>query len=142
MKKLGLEDMKAALSKYKSKDESFSNSSTLLQSKIEKSTAELLEVQNMINQSKSDIVEKRESHVEDLQKKVLEEQEKVQALIEKVTTSETLIRADTPAKEALDEATKIKKNFEISVKKMSQFKGYLEVLELPATPIPEIEEFE
>jgi hypothetical protein len=73
---------------------------------------------------------------------VLEEQEKVQTLIEKITTSETLIRADTPAKEALDEANKIKKKFDDCVKKMAQFKGYLEVLELPATPIPEIEEFE
>ena len=96
----------------------------------------------MINQSKSDITEQRENNVEDLQKKVLEEQEKIQALIEKITTSETLIRADTPAKEALDEANKIKKKFDDSVKKMAQFKGYLEVLELPATPIPEIEEFE
>jgi hypothetical protein len=53
-----------------------------------------------------------------------------------------LIRADTPAKEALDEATKIKKKFDESVKKMAQYKAYLEVLDLPATPIPEIEEFE
>jgi transcription termination factor NusB len=42
-----------------------------------------------------------------------------------VSTSETLIRADTPAKEALDEATKIKKKFDESVKRLSQFKGYL-----------------
>lgn len=53
-----------------------------------------------------------------------------------------MIRADTPAKEALDEAAKIKRKFEDSVKKLTQFKAYQETLALPATPIPEIEEFQ
>jgi len=73
---------------------------------------------------------------------VVEEQEKVQALIEKVQTSEILIRSDTPAKDALDEASKIKKRFDESVKKLGQFKQYQETLKLANTPIPEIEEFE
>lgn len=63
--------------------------------------------------------------MEDLQKKVLEEQEKVQGLIQKVTESPILTDAETPAKEALDEANKIKKKFDESVKKLSQYKGYL-----------------
>jgi hypothetical protein len=47
--------------------------------------------------------------VEDLEKRVAEEQEKVRGLIEKATTTEALIRASTPAKEALEEAAKIKR---------------------------------
>jgi hypothetical protein len=77
-----------------------------------------------------------------LEEKVVEEQERVRALIEAVGESETLIRADTPAKEALAEATKIKKKFDESVKRLSMFKGYQETLSLGATPIPEVEQFE
>jgi hypothetical protein len=54
-------------------------------------------------------------------------------------SNDTLTSADTPAKEALDEAAKIKKKFDESVKRLSQYKGYLSTLELPNTPIPEIE---
>lgn len=139
MKKHQLEDMKTALSKYKSKEEGYGNvNTTSLQSKIESLTAELQEVAQIILTSKSNITEERESNVEDLQKKVVEEQEKVQSLIEKVS-NDTLTSADTPAKEALDEAAKIKKKFDESVKRLSQYKGYLSTLELPNTPIPEIE---
>jgi len=53
-----------------------------------------------------------------------------------------LIRAETPAKEALDEATKIKKRFDDSVKRLGQFKSYQETLKIPVTHIPEVEEFE
>jgi len=80
--------------------------------------------------------------LEELDKRVLEEQEKVQALIEKVTTSETLIRADTPAKEALDEAARIKKRFDESVKRLASYKSYQETLKVPVTHIPEVEQFE
>jgi hypothetical protein len=41
-----------------------------------------------------------------------------------VEQSETIIRADTPAKEALDEAGKIKRKFDESVKRLAQYKGY------------------
>lgn len=80
--------------------------------------------------------------MEELEKRVLEEQEKVQALIEKVTTSETLIRADTPAKEALEEATRIKKRFDESVKRLGSYKSYQETLKVPVTHVPEVAEFE
>lgn len=88
------------------------------------------------------MTEQREQNIEDLEKRVVEEQERVAALIEKVAQSETLIRADTPAKEALDEAAKIKRKFDESVKRLAQYKGYQETLSLAATPIPEVEEFE
>ena len=67
MKKHQLEDMKTALSKYKSKEEGYGNvNTTSLQSKIESLTAELQEVAQIILTSKSNITEERESNVEDL----------------------------------------------------------------------------
>lgn len=57
----------------------------------------------------------KDINVEELDKRIADEQEKVVALIEKITNSETLIRAGTPSKEALDEASKIKKKFDSSV---------------------------
>lgn len=59
-----------------------------------------------------------------------------------MTTSETLIRADTPAKEALDEANRIKRKFDESVKRLAQYKAYQETLKLPVSDIQEVEEFE
>lgn len=69
-----------------------------------------------------EIVSKKEENVEELAKKIIEEQEKVQGLIEEVLTSETLIRADTTTKDALEKASKIKKNFDDRVKKLAQYK--------------------
>jgi hypothetical protein len=142
-KKRKLEEMKGVLSKYRSKDEGYPNvPQTSLQSKIEGLGTELAEVAKLVEKAEVDVTEQREQNVEALEEKVVEEQERVRALIEKVGESETLIRADTPAKEALDEAAKIKRKFDESVKRLSQYKGYQETLSLGATPIPEVEQFE
>lgn len=53
-----------------------------------------------------------------------------------------MIRAATTAKDALDEAGKIKKKFDESVKRLGQFKSYQETLGIAVTHIPEVEEFE
>mmetsp|Transcript_11712 Transcript_11712/g.17850 ORF Transcript_11712/g.17850 Transcript_11712/m.17850 type:complete len:417 (-) Transcript_11712:9814-11064(-) len=120
-----LEEMKQVLQRHKQKDEGFPNvSHTSLQSKIEGLTTELADIEMLITKAEEETKESRDNNVEELGKRVIEEQEKVMALIEKVTTSEILIRADTPAKEALDEASKIKKRFDESVKKLGQFKSY------------------
>ena len=113
-----------------------------MQSKIEGLGTELQEVAKLVEKAEVDVTEQREQNVEALEEKVVEEQERVRALIEKVGESETLIRADTPAKEALDEAAKIKRKFDESVKRLSKYKGYQETLSLGATPIPEVEQFE
>jgi len=120
LKKRKLEEMKGVLSKYRSKDEGYPNvPQTSLQSKIEGLGTELVEVAKLVTNAEVDVTEQREQNVEALEEKVVEEQERVSALIEKVGESETLIRADTPAKEALDEAAKIKRKFDESVKRLS-----------------------
>ena len=119
-KKRKLEEMKGVLSKYRSKDEGYPNvPQTSLQSKIEGLGTELTEVGRLVEKAEADVGEQREQNVEALEEKVVDQQERVRALIEKVGESETLIRADTPAKEALDEAAKIKRKFDESVKRLS-----------------------
>lgn len=86
--------------------------------------------------------EAREANVEELEKRVQEEQEKVAALIEKISASETLMRASTPAKEALEEAARYKKRFDNSVERLAQYQAYQATLKLPAPTVPEIAEFE
>jgi len=135
--------MKGVLSKHKSKEEGYpSVQQSTLQSKIEGLAAEIAEVEVLIQQAEATTLEAKEANVDELEKRLTEEQDKVSALIQKVTTSETLIRAGTPAKEALDEAAKIKKKFDGSVERLNQFKAFQETLKLPPAAIPEVAEFE
>lgn len=71
-----------------------------------------------------EVLKDRDSHVEDLEKRLFEEQEKVKQLIEDVVTNEKLMRAETPPKEALDTANKIKKKFDDSQRKLNQYQEY------------------
>ena len=41
--------------------------------------------------------------------------------ISELTTNEALVKADTPPKEALDRASKIKKKFDESIRKIAQY---------------------
>lgn len=59
-----------------------------------------------------------------------------------MATNEKLIRAETPAKEALETATKVRKRFDESVRKLTQYTAYQDTLKLPKTSIPEIDDFE
>lgn len=112
--------MKAVLSKYKSKDEGYPNVSlSTLQSKIEGLQNEITDVQNSIDKAQAETHQQKEGNVEELEKKLVEEQERVQSLIDKVTTSETLIRAETLPKDALDEAGRIKKKFDESLRRLA-----------------------
>jgi hypothetical protein len=73
---------------------------------------------------------------------LVQEVEKVQGLIENVTTNEALIRHETLPKEALAEAEKIKKKFDESIKKVKQYKEYQDTLKVEQEDIKEIAEFE
>ena len=140
-----LDEMKGVLSKYKSKDEGGYGSGfaqQALQSKIEALAAEIVEVEGLLQQAAETVKEAREANIEELDKRVIEEQEKVANLIEKLSSSEQLMKAHTPAKEALDEAAKLKKRFDNSVERLSQYQAYQNTLKLAVPLIPEIEEFE
>jgi hypothetical protein len=52
------------------------------------------------------------------------------------------MRAETPGKEALDTASKIRKKYDESVRKLNQYLGYQGVLKIKKSDIPEMEAFE
>jgi hypothetical protein len=93
-------------------------------------------------------LESKESNVADLEKRITEEQEKVQSRIEEITTKVVLNTAgdskDAAATSAgaLEEAGRIKKKFDESVKRLQTFKSYQETMKVATTTIPEIDEFE
>lgn len=93
-------------------------------------------------------MESKESNVADLEKRITEEQEKVQSRIEEITTKVVLNTAgdskDAAATSAgaLEEAGRIKKKFDESVKRLQTFKSYQETMKVATTTIPEIDEFE
>jgi predicted RNase H-like nuclease (RuvC/YqgF family) len=121
-KKRGLEEIKTVLTKFRPKDEGYQ--SLPLQGRIDQLTSDIEETHNELRKAQDDTLKEREVHVEDLEKRLFEEQEKVKQLIEDLATNEKLMRAETPGKEALDTATKIRKKYDESVRKLNQYLGY------------------
>lgn len=61
--------------------------------------------------------------MEELDRKINEEKEKINNHNEKIT-SETLMSKATPFNTAIDELNKIKKKFDESTKRLNQYKSY------------------
>lgn len=99
------------------------------------------DLDTLISNSEGQIADSKENNVEELDKKINEEKEKIVAQIEKLT-SESLMSKATIAKEALDELSKIKKKADDSVKRLDQYKKYQEILEVNPGAIKEIEDFQ
>lgn len=137
-----LEEMKAVLSRYRSKEEGYQSvQQSSLQSKIERLATAIAAADARIREAEAATAEAAGTNVEELETRVAEEQERVHSLIEKVTSSETLIREATAPKEALEEAGKIKKKFDESVKRLDTYNHYQSTLKTNPASIPEREEF-
>lgn len=67
--------------------------------------------------------------MEDLDKKINEEKEKIVNHIDKLQ-SESLMSKATPFNTALEELNKIKKKFDDSGKRLNTYKSYQEILEI------------
>jgi len=123
-----LDEMKGVLSKYKSKDEGGygggSSNLAQLQSKIEGLATDLQEVEELLQRAGDAVKEHEEANAQELADKVLEEQQKVQALSAKIKDSEALTKAATPASEALAEAARYKQRFDKSVEALARFQAY------------------
>lgn len=78
--------------------------------------------------------------MEDLDKKINEEKEKIVGHIEKLQ-SENLMSKATPFNTALEELSKIKKKFDDSVKRLNTYKSYQEILEINPSVIKEMDDF-
>ena len=85
---------------------------------------DLMQTEKELTDARDEVAKERDGHVEDLEKRMFEEQEKVKQLIEDVATNDKLMRAETLPKEALDTATKIKKKFDESQRKLTQYQEY------------------
>jgi len=122
-----LDEMKGVLSKHKGKDEGGYGSGFgqgALQTKIEALALEIAEVEDLLAGADDQAKNAREGNVEELEKRLMEEQEKVQGLIDKIVTSEALMKATTPPKEALEEAARVRKKFDASVERLHQYQAY------------------
>lgn len=91
---------------------------------IEGLATDLQEVEELLQRAGDSVKEHEEANAQELADKVLEEQQKVQALIVKIKDSEALTKAATPASEALTEAAKFKQKFDKSVESLARFQAY------------------
>ena len=113
-----LEEMNVVLRRYKSKeDTAFTIQQSTLQYKIESITQDIVEVETLLQEKEGEAALNKETNVEELDKKISEEKEKIVSHNEKLG-SESLMTKNTPFKEALDELAKIKKKFDESVKRL------------------------
>jgi len=75
--------MKSLISKHRSKDEGYPNvAQSTLQSKIEALQTEITEVQGSIDKAGAETEGQKGANVEELEKKLVQEVEKVQGLID------------------------------------------------------------
>jgi len=138
-----LDEMKSQLQKYRDREDlATSTKINSLQIGIETLGAQILEIDGQIVKADTEVQGERESHVEDLGKKIVEDQKKVSDLIEQVETSPVLLDKDAKSKEALDVANKIRKRFDDCQRKLSTFKLYQSTLKVPEAPVPELAQFE
>lgn len=112
----------------------------MLLQKLELIVTNIAEVEELLAKSEGGVAEQKETNVEELDRKINEEKEKITGHIEKLG-SEALMSKATPFGTALDELAKAKKKFDESVKRLNQYKSYQEILEINPTPIKEVEDF-
>lgn len=118
-KKGTLEQMKGVLGKYRNKDDSFGVKSTVsdVQGWIENLNTKLTDLQGRLNNAETEASTRKAHNVETLVARIEEEKTKLNEYIEK-SQSETLMNKDIPAKDALDELSKLKRRYDDTWKKI------------------------
>lgn len=91
--------------------------------KIEEILKEIGNIESLINQSDASAGDNKEQNVDELDKKINEEKEKILLQVGKLN-SESLTSKTTTCKEALDELHKIKKKQDESTKKLNSYKTF------------------
>ena len=118
-----VDDMKVVLMKHKSKDKddtssTFNTQYQVLVSRIDDITQLLQEVENMTQKCRGDCTEQKERNVEELDKIINVEKERIVSIIDRLN-GEVLLTKTTTFKEALDDLGKIKKKCDESVKRLN-----------------------
>ena len=141
-----LDEMKGVLSKYKSKEgeAGFGGGfgAGALQARIEQLQADIEAVNAELHAAEGKAKAAREGNVEQLEEKVLAEQEKLGQLTSKLASSDTLMMAGTSPKEALEEAGRFKKKYEAAAVELGRLQNYQQALGLKAERAAELAEFE
>ena len=88
-----------------------------MQYKIEEIVRDLSNIELLIQGADGQVADNKETNVEELDKKINEEKDKIVALIGKLN-SEILVSKATTCKDALDDLKRIKKKFDESIKKL------------------------
>ena len=122
-----LEEMKGVYSKFKKTDESSQSntSTTQLQTKIETTQTGILDIEGLIGKAEEEIVNSKQGYVEELEQKIVGEQAKVQTYIDELTSPDGIfVSTQTKIKTATDDLSKLKKKFDESVRRITQFNNY------------------
>lgn len=122
-----LEEMKGVYSKFKKTDESSQSNTatTQLQTKIETTQTGILDIEGLIGKAEEEIVNSKQGYVEELEQKIVGEQAKVQTYIDELTSPDGIfVSTQTKIKTATDDLSKLKKKFDESVRRITQFNNY------------------
>ena len=132
--------MKGVLGKYRLKDDSSSYGGSshvsILQQKIEEISDKLEKLKTALVEAEAKSGVNKAGNVESLVQKIEEEKTKLDDYIEK-SQSETLMNKDIPAKDALDELSKLKKKYDETWKKIQKYQRYEEILQVEHVAIPQ-----
>lgn len=129
-----LEEMKGVYSKYKKTDDTTQSNqqTTQLQTKIETTQNGILDIEGLIVKAEDEITTSKQGYVEELEQKIIGEQAKVQTFIDELTSPDGIfLSAQTKTKTATDDLSKLKKKFDESMRRITQFNNYQETLNQP-----------
>ena len=122
-----LEEMKGVYSKFKKPDDTTQSNqaTTQLQTKIETTQNGILDIDGLIVKAEEEITNSKQGYVEELEQKIVGEQAKVQTFIDELTSPDGIfVNAQTKLKAATDDLSKLKKKFDESVRRITQFNNY------------------
>ena len=137
-----LEEMSVTLRKFRSKeDQAFSNQLSVMQTRIEEIQGAIIEIESLLTNSEGLVTEGKDSYVSEVESRIDEEKKKIVAIIGKCS-EEQLMSAETDPTDAIKALNRIKKEFDDTLKKITQYRQYQETLDLPPVEIKEIVEFQ
>ena len=137
-----LEEMSVTLRKFRSKeDQAFSNQLSVMQTRIEEIQGAISEIESLLTNSEGLVTDGKDNYVSEVEARIEEEKKKIVGIIAKCS-EEQLMSSETDPTDAIKALNRIKKEFDDTLKKITQYRQYQETLDLPPVEIKEIAEFQ
>jgi hypothetical protein len=137
-----LEEMSVTLRKFRSKeDQAFSNQLSVMQTRIEEIQGAISEIESLLSNSEGLVTDGKDNYVSEVEARIEEEKKKIVGIIAKCS-EEQLMSSETDPTDAIKALNRIKKEFDDTLKKITQYRQYQETLDLPPVEIKEISEFQ